>query len=145
MSDGAPPIVPTTPEAQAMATVAAAVTGPDTPNAARVTTTPNSNLVWALLFAGPVMTVFMALTIWIIGPAPWPLAGLEIAGVRLSTGLPVWPEGAADIRIKVLGALGLGQCAVLLVIVWMLGAGKTRKISASAGPASFALESSDDA
>ena len=127
-----------TPEAQAMATVAAAVAGPDTPNSAQVVAKPQPKLVWALFLAGPVVTLFVFIPLWVIGPAPWPLPEAWAAG------LPRWPEAAADIRIKALAALGLAGWAVLLVIVFRLASGGLKEISASAGPGSVTLKTGDD-
>lgn len=118
------------PEAAAMNAVAAAVTGPGTPNSAGVVSHPSRVALVALVLGGPVLCAMLAIIIWMLGPMPWPFAGAAL-----------WPTEAAEWRAKGLAGIGVSLCAILAVITFRLASGNLKKIEATAGPGSITVES----
>lgn len=122
-----PPAPGTTPEAQAMASVAAAVTGPGTPSSAAVTSTPDNRLVWSLVLAGPAVSGMFMLVVLFIAAPPWRLwKWVLFSG---------WPDRVAEMRVQALGGLAIGLALILAVIVFRLASGGLKSVSAKAGPA----------
>lgn len=122
--------------AEAMASVAAAVTGPGTPETAAVTAKPNDWAVRMLALAGPALSSLVAWVIAIIG------GGFVLFGVTIVR--PVgWPEAVAEKRVEALAAIALALCAILAVVVFRLASGGLKRIEAKAGPASMTVSTGD--
>ena len=122
--------------AEAMASVAAAVTGPGTPETAAVTAKPSDWAVRMLALAGPALSSLVAWVIAIIG------GGFILFGVTIVR--PVgWPEAVAEKRVEALAAIALALCAILAVVVFRLASGGLKRIEAKAGPASMTVSTGD--
>lgn len=122
--------------AEAMASVAAAVTGPGTPETAAVTAKPSDWAVRMLALAGPALSSLVAWVIAIIG------GGFVLFGITIVR--PVgWPEAVAEKRIEALAAIALALCAILAVVVFRLASGGLKRIEAKAGPASMTVSTGD--
>lgn len=118
---------------EAMSAVAAAVTGPGTPDAATVVAKPAPWAVWALALAGPALSLMVAWIIMLIGGSPaWRWLGL-----------PIWPEAVAERRIEALAGIGLALIAILGVVVFRLASGGLKRVEARAGPAGLTVETGD--
>ena len=116
--------------AEAMKAVAAATTGPDTPEAATVVAKPAPWAVWALALAGPALCAMVAWIIMLIGGSPaWRWLGL-----------PVWPEAVAERRVESLAGIGLALITILGVVVFRLASGGLKRVEAKAGPAGLTVE-----
>lgn len=118
----------TTPEAAAMASVAAAVTGPGTPDAAHVRAEPPKYAVWALILAGPALS-----------------AGIIAMGLVVV--VKFWPDLVTLRAIEILGRVIWGwfgvMCALvgaLCLVIFRLAAGGLKKVDARAGPAGLTIE-----
>lgn len=122
--------------AEAMASVAAAVTGPGTPDSAAVTAKPSDWAVRMLALAGPALSTLVAWVIAIIG------GGIVVFGVTIVRPT-FWPEAVAERRIEALAAIGLALCAILAVVVFRLASGGLKRIEAKAGPASMSVSTGD--
>ncbi|EDX81124.1 hypothetical protein [Brevundimonas sp. BAL3] len=123
--------------ADAMASVAAAVTGPGTPESAAVTAKPTEWAVRMLALAGPALSTMVAWVIAIIGGSGIGLFGLTLLRPTL------WPDAVAERRIEALAAIGLALCAILAVVVFRLASGGLKRIEAKAGPASMTVSTGD--
>ena len=122
--------------AEAMASVAAAVTGPGTPETAAVTAKPSDWAVRMLALAGPALSSLVAWVIAIIG------GGFVVFGITIVR--PVaWPEVVAQKRVEALAAIALALCAILAVVVFRLASGGLKRIEAKAGPASMTVSTGD--
>lgn len=122
--------------AEAMASVAAAVTGPGTPETAAVTAKPSDWAVRMLALAGPALSSLVAWVIAIIG------GGFVLFGITIVR--PVgWPEAVAEKRVEALAAIALALCAILAVVVFRLASGGLKRIEAKAGPASMTVSTGD--
>lgn len=119
----------------AMASVAAAVTGPGTPESAAVTAKPTEWAVRMLALAGPALSALVAWIVVIVGGSGLGLFGLTILRPTL------WPAGVAEWRVKGLVAIALALCAILAVVVFRLASGGLKRIEAKAGPASLTASS----
>jgi hypothetical protein len=122
---------------EAMASVAAATKGPDTPETASVVAKPNDWAVRMLALAGPALSSMVAWIIAIIGGGGLALFGLTL--IRPT----IWPEAVAERRIEALAAIGLALCAILAVVVFRLASGGLKRIEAKAGPASMTVSTGD--
>lgn len=123
--------------ADAMASVAAAVTGPDTPESAAVVAKPTEWAVRMLALAGPALSTMVAWVIAIIGGSGIGLFGLTFVKPTL------WPEAVAERRVEALAAIALALCAILAVVVFRLASGGLKRIEAKAGPASMTVSTGD--
>jgi hypothetical protein len=121
----------------AMASVAAAVTGPDTPESAAIVAKPNDWAVRMLALSGPALSTMVAWVIAIIGGS-----GIGIFGLTLWKPT-LWPEAVAERRIEALAAIALALCAILAVVVFRLASGGLKRIEAKAGPASMSVTTGD--
>lgn len=119
--------------ADAMASVAAAVTGPGTPESAAVSAKPTEWAVRMLALAGPALSVMVAWVIIIVGGSGLGVFGLTVLAPTL------WPDDVAEWRIKGLVAIALALCAILAVVVFRLASGGLKRIEAKAGPASMTV------
>lgn len=123
--------------AEAMASVAAAVTGPGTPESAAVTAKPTEWAVRMLALAGPALSAMIAWVIVIVGGSGLGLFGLTILAPT------IWPETVAQRRVEGLVAIGLALCAILAVVVFRLASGGLKRIEAKAGPAELTVSTGD--
>ena len=113
--------------------VAAATTGPGTPEAAAVVARPTEWAVRMLALAGPALSLMVAWIITLIGGSPaWRWFGL-----------PSWPAAVAERRVEALAGLGLALCAILGVVVFRLASGGLKRVEARAGPAGLTVETGD--
>lgn len=119
--------------AETMSAVAAAVTGPGSPDAATVVAKPAPWAVWALALAGPALSLMVAWIIMLIGGSPaWRWLGL-----------PIWPEAVAERRIEALAGIGMALIGILGVVVFRLASGGLKRVEARAGPAGIKVETGD--
>lgn len=121
----------------AMASVAAAVTGPGTPDSAAVTSRPTEWAARALALAGPALSAMIAWVIVIVGGSGLGLFGLTLLAPT------AWPESVAQRRVEGLVAIALALCAILAVVVFRLASGGLKRIEAKAGPASMTVSTGD--
>ena len=121
----------------AMASVAAATKGPDTPESASVVAKPTEWAVRMLALAGPALSAMVAWVIVIVGGSGLALFGLTILRPTL------WPESVAERRVEGLVAIALALCAILAVVVFRLASGGLKRIEAKAGPASMSVSTGD--
>lgn len=121
-----------TPETAAMAQVAAAVTGPGTPEAAHVTSTPNKDAALALSLAGPALSLMIIGCVVILANPKW-------------LGTPAWPDAVAEARVQSIAAVAIGLCLILAVVVFRLASGGLKRVEAKAGPGSVLIETGDSA
>lgn len=122
--------------AEALKSVAAAVTGADTPESAAVVTRPSEWTVRMLALAGPALSAMIAWVIAMLG------GGLVVFGATIVRGV-AWPESVADVRVQGLTWIGLALCAILAVVVFRLASGGLKRIEAKAGPAEMTVSTGD--
>src|SRR4051812_29921879 len=89
--------------AAAMTAVAQAVTGPNSPDAATVSAKPDERLVWALVLAGPAISLMIASLVVVIAD-PWRWIG--------------WPSPTAEGRVHALAAVALALCVNLTFVTF---------------------------
>lgn len=118
---------------EAMAAVAAATKGADTPEAASVVTRPPEAAVKMLAWAGPALSV-MIMSI---------VAALASAPAWRWLGLPEWPDHVAAIRVQALAWIAGALVAILGVVVFRLASGGLKRVEARAGPAGLTVETGD--
>lgn len=123
MAEAAPP-----PEAQAMAAVAAAVTGPDTPAAAAVVARPERATLWALILAGPAVSAMLTAVVFALVILWWPDA-VELKALGVMTDM-----------VRVLGGIAAFLAGILGIVVFRLASGGLKKVEAKAGPAGLNIE-----
>lgn len=127
----------TTPEtAEAMKAVAEATAGPDRPEAATVVAGPERSPVWALILAGPAVSLMI------------------IAGVAAAVFL-YWPgvlrlAETHDLAFGVLEKIVVGTfsivtvlAVILGVVVFRLASGGLKRVEARAGPAGITVETGE--
>jgi len=122
--------------AEALKSVAAAVSGSDTPQSAAVVTRPPEWTVRMLSLAGPALSAMIAWVIAILG------GGLVVFGLPIVRGVG-WPEAVAGERVQGLTWIGLALCAILAVVVFRLASGGLKRIEAKAGPAEMSVSTGD--
>lgn len=121
---------------EAMNAVAAAVTGPGSPDSATVVAKPAVWTVWALALAGPVASVMIIAGMVVAAFIYWPDAILLEPGRR---------EAAAVMEKIVVGTftvIGI-LAAILGVVVFRLASGGLKRVEARAGPAGLTVETGD--
>lgn len=138
MADDAPPPVgpaPTKETAQAtdaLATVAAAVTGPGTPNLATVKSAPDKSARWALILAGPAISAMLmgcvAILTWVFWPDVVKWKEPDLGGKII--------QGVAWVALLLAGLLGL--------VVFRLASGGLKSISARALGGSVEIDTGGD-
>ena len=122
---------------EAMSAVAAAVTGPGTPDAATVVAKPPESAVRMLAMAGPALSAMVAWIIVLIGGTGFGVFGWKIVAPIL------WPEAVAERRVEALAGIGLALVAILGVVVFRLASGGLKRVEARAGPAGLTVETGD--
>jgi hypothetical protein len=103
-----------------LAAASAAVRGPDTPEAVHTTQTTDSRLVWALVFAGPVLCALVGWAIWVLAYSRW-------------------PDPVAGERVKYIAWIALGLVACVCLVVWRLAG--VKRLEARAGPVTAVVDS----
>lgn len=118
--------------ADAVAQVARAVSGPETPEAATLASKPSARALWALVLAGPAISAMLV-------------------GVVLILSLVFWPDvvawGSEELAGKIIWALTVVVCilaALLGLVVFRLASGGLKSIRASAGAGSIEVDAGDD-
>lgn len=119
--------------AEAMASVAAATRGPDTPETASVVAKPTDTAIRTLALAGPALSLMIIFIVAVIASAP---------GWRW-LGLPEWPSDVAAVRIQSLAGIAGALCAILGVVVFRLASGGLKKVEAKAGPTALTVSTGD--
>lgn len=117
-------------ETDAIAAVAAAVTGEGTPEAARVLSSPNRDATRMLALAGPALSAMIAGCVLILANPAW-------------LGLASWPDAVAEARVQSIAAVAVALCAILAVVVFRLASGGLKRVEAKAGPGSVLIETGD--
>lgn len=117
-------------ETEALAAVAAAVTGEGTPEAARVTSAPNKDAARMLALAGPALSAMVAGCVLILANPRW-------------LGLASWPDDVANARVQGIAAVAIALCAILAVVVFRLASGGLKRVEARAGPGAVIIETGD--
>ena len=121
----------------AISAVAAAVTGPGTPDAATVVAKPAPWAVYALALAGPALSLMVAWIITLIGGVGFAILGWTVVAPI------IWPDAAAERRIEALAGIGMALVAILGVVVFRLASGGLKRVEARAGPAGLTVETGD--
>lgn len=119
--------------AEALATTAATVSGPDTPANAHVTSAPSKGVALTLILAGPALSVMLIALVCLLSFWYWPW--LMRAGWR------AWPM-AGDI-IKILGGVSISLCVLLGVALFRLASGGLKSIRAQALSGSIEIQTGD--
>lgn len=119
--------------ADALATTAASVAGPDTPANARVTSAPSRGVALTLILAGPAISCMLCALVALLSFWYWPWV--------MRAGFRAWPM-AADI-IKILGGVSLSLCVLLGVALFRLASGGLKSIKAQALSGSIEIETGD--
>ncbi len=119
-------------ETETMKAVADAVTGPASPETARITSKPETFPLRMLALGGPAISVMVWGIVLLVGAPRWPWLAL-----------PIWPEAVAEARVTGLVAIALGLCAILGLIVFRLASNGIKRIDARAGPGSVTIETGD--
>jgi hypothetical protein len=116
----------------ALATAAAAVTGPGTPNAATIKTTPDRSARWALILAGPAISAMLVGCIAILTWVFWPDV------VR-------WKEPGLGEKI-ILGVSSVAMVLAILLglVVFRLASGGLKSVTARALGGSLEINTDDD-
>lgn len=122
---------------EVMSAVAAAVTGPGTPDAATVVAKPAPWAVYALALAGPALSLMVAWIITLIGGVGFAILGWTVVAPI------IWPDAAAERRIEALAGIGMALVAILGVVVFRLASGGLKRVEARAGPAGLTVETGD--
>lgn len=122
---------------EVMSAVAAAVTGPGTPDAATVVAKPAPWAVYALALAGPALSLMVAWIITLIGGVGFAILGWTVVAPI------IWPDAAAERRIEALAGIGMALVAILGVVVFRLASGGLKRVEARAGPAGLTVEAGD--
>ena len=117
--------------------MAAAVTGPGTPDAATVVAKPAPWAVYALALAGPALSLMVAWIITLIGGVGFVILGWTVVAPI------IWPDAAAERRIEALAGIGMALVAILGVVVFRLASGGLKRVEARAGPAGLTVETGD--
>ena len=91
----------------------------------RWTLTPVVALQWALVLAGPALSVLACWLIWIVWRGGW-------------------PADRAEQQLNFLGTALVGCLFLIGVVLFRLAAGKLGSITASAGAAKLTIEGDDD-
>jgi hypothetical protein len=118
---------------EAMAAVAAATKGADTPEAASVIAKPTDIAIRALGLAGPALSLMIMAIVAAIASAPaWRWLGL-----------PEWPDEVAAVRVQALAGIAMALTAILGVVVFRLASGGLKRVEARAGPAGLTVETGD--
>jgi len=123
--------------AETMSAIAAAVTGPGTPDAATVVAKPAPWAVYALALAGPALSLMVAWIITLIGGVGFVVLGWTVVAPI------IWPDAAAERRIEALAGIGMALVAILGVVVFRLASGGLKRVEARAGPAGLTVETGD--
>lgn len=119
-------------ETETMKAVADAVTGPSSPEAARILSKPETFPLRMLALGGPAISSIVVGIVLLVGAPRWPWLAL-----------PVWPDAVAEARVTGLVAIALGLCAILGLIVFRLASNGIKRIDARAGPGSVTIETGD--
>lgn len=123
--------------AETVSAVAAAVTGPGTPDAATVVAKPAPWAVYALALAGPALSLMVAWIITLIGGVGFVILGWTVVAPI------IWPDAAAERRIEALAGIGMALVAILGIVVFRLASGGLKRVEARAGPAGLTVETGD--
>jgi hypothetical protein len=115
----------------AMNAVAAAVAGPDTPAAAKVTSAPDKGTALALTLAGPAISLLLVGCVAILTWIFWPDA------MRLKA-IPI-----LDRIVLAVAAVAMTLGLMLGLVVFRLASGGLKKIEAKAGPGSVLIETGE--
>lgn len=116
----------------ALTSAAAAVSGPDTPTNATVKTTPPKWAVWALVLAGPAVSVMLCGCVLLLAFVFWP-------------GALAWRSESIGEKI-VLGvsSVAMGLAIILGLVVFRLASGGLKSVSAKALGGSLEINTEDD-
>lgn len=117
--------------AEALATVAQAVTGPTTPEAATVTTAPPKWPTWALVLAGPAISVMLCGCVAIMAWVFWPGA------------MALKSEGLGEKIVLGVSTIATSLAVILGLVVFRLASGGLKSVRASAGPGSLEINTGD--
>ena len=118
--------------ADALAKAAAAVTGPGTPNAASVQSTPSSRALWALIGAGPAISAMVLACLWLLAFRMWPDV-VEWRAVGLAERIVVGVTGIAMVLAVLLG-----------LVVFRLASGGLKSVSPRAFGGSLEVNTGDE-
>lgn len=120
--------------AEALATTAATVSGPDTPSNAHVTSAPSKGVALTLILAGPALSAMLCALVALLSFWYWPWV--------MRAGWRAWPM-AGDI-IRILGGVSLALCVLLGVALFRLASGGLKSIRAHALSGSIQIETGGD-
>lgn len=130
----------TAPVAEAAATVAAAITGPGTPEAAHAVAREDALTVWMRNLSGPAVSVLLMTCVAVLALGGVGLAVPWAAGWTLG---PVWTPVSEGARawgvVGVTGVLAVALC----LICWRANGIRVSRVQVSAGPAGVTLESGE--
>lgn len=117
---------------EALATAAASVTGPGTPNVASVKTAPDRSARWALILAGPAISAMLVACIAILSWKFWP-------------DVVAWKEPGLGEKI-ILGVSSVAMVLAILLglVVFRLASGGLKSVSARALGGSLEINTGAD-
>lgn len=118
---------------EALTSAAAAVTGPGTPNVATVQTAPDRSVRWALVLAGPAISLMLVGCIAILSWKFWP-------------DVVAWKEPGLGEKI-ILGVSSVAMVLAILLglVVFRLASGGLKSVSARALGGSLEINTGGDA
>lgn len=118
--------------AAALTSAAAAVTGPDTPNRATVSTAPPKWAVWALVLAGPAVSAMLVGCVAVLAFRFWP-------------DVVAWKEpGLGEKIVLGVSSVAMALAIILGLVVFRLASGGLKSVSAKALGGSLEIQTDDD-
>lgn len=111
---------------------AAAVTGPDTPEAVKVSLRDDRMTVWMRNLAGPAICGMIAGVI-----------SLLAFGGRKEGFRPLWTSASELVRAHYVGGIGIALALMLGLLIWRLVGGRPSRIEVKAGPGSVLIEGAE--
>lgn len=117
------------PLSDAVATAAAAITGPGTPDAVHAVAREDALTLWMRNLAGPALCGIIVLIVVILSNLQT-LVGVEA----------LWGAISEVTRVHYVGGIGVALAIMVGLLIWRMVAGRPTRIEVKAGPGSFVLE-----
>lgn len=109
--------------------IAAAVSGPDTPDQVKMVQRDDRLAVWMRSLSGPAITLLLIANVVLL---TW--------GIKVG----VWTSASEIVRAQVVGVVAIVLAASLGLVVWVTHVGRPSRMEIGAGPASLKIEQGSD-
>ncbi len=116
---------------ETVAAAAAAVTGPDTPEAVHVSNKEDRLTLWVRNLAGPAICgmVMFVIVVLAFGALKW---------------FNLWTAATEGIRAHYVGGIGVALSLMVGVLVWRLDGSKLSRLDIKMGPGSLSMGDKDE-